>query len=477
MASSNDSTTGWQIATIVVSFLFLLAAVGAYFGWAEASKERAAAAQAASQAKDAKANLAKLDGGAQEIKTLLGHSFEDLSGGPNTVAGSIQRDLEAFGGPERQQDVTSTMAAMRAKIDSLQAENGSLQGVVATRDERLRNIEAEYENRVQEAMTGRRDSETALQDKTRTSEDVIASKDEEIREVRSQFEDAQVEKETLRDTFDNYRSSAEETIGRLEKLLAARSAELDKTQDLTFDNPDGFIRSVDPLQRTVTISLGELDGLRPQTSFSVYRRNANNVGRGAEDIKGAVEVTRILGPHQAEARVLEQDNFDPITREDMVFSPVWEKGRTEHFAFVGGLDIDEDGTDDSELLRRIVENQGAKIDFVLGLDGERRPETGRIDDRTKFLVIGEIPDAQRLGTQDERYQQTLELERKANDLRKDALQFGKRVVGLNEFLSYMGYRPTQRVYQPGSGREYNIRDGRESSSQKRRPLVDTLPQY
>ena len=477
MASSNDSTTGWQIATIVVSFLFLLAAVGAYFGWAEAAKERTNAASAASQAKEAKGTLATQVAGAETVKTLVGHTFDDLDGGPNTVAGSISKDLEQYGGPERQPTVTATMAAMRARIDSLQAENASQQENIARRDERLRNIEAEYENRVQESVAGRKDSETALRDKVRSSEDVLAEKDAELRQVREQFETAQIEKETIRDTLDQFRDETGQTIEQLEKLLAARSAELDKTRDLSFENPDGFVRSVDPIQRTVTIGLGEADGLPVQTTFSVYKRNASKVGRGAEDIKGSIEVTRILGPHQAEARILDQDNFDPISREDMVFSPIWEKGQTEYFAFVGELDIDGDGRDDRQLVERILENQGAKLDFYVNEDAERVPSNGRISERTKFLVVGDIPDLSSIGTQDDRYDKVKQLEETASELRKEALRFGKRVVGLREFLAFVGYKPTQRLYQPGSGRDYNIRDGQRPNSQKRRPLIDTLPKF
>ena len=50
----------------------------------------------------------------------------------------------------------------------------------------------------------------------------------------------------------------------------------------------------------------------------VTDENGRLIGRGVEDIKGKVEVTRILEPHLSEARILDEDLFRPIADGEIV---------------------------------------------------------------------------------------------------------------------------------------------------------------
>ena len=477
MATSSDSENFWKIFAIGVTTVALLLAVATYFGWAEAAKERSAALTQTAAAKDAETKFAQKDADLQSVKQIVGHEFSEVNGGPNSVVGAITNDLQQFGGTEQQNTVTATMAAMRAKADSLAAENASLQANLAERDERLRTLEAAYQNRVQEAMDSQKGSETELQTNIRRMEDDIARKDEELAGIRKAFETAQVETETIRDSFEQYRSRMEKEYAKVEKLAEDRGFELNEAKKVSFEREDGVIRSTSPLDNTVTINLGELDGLPEQTTFSVYKRNNSGIARGVEDIKGAIEVTRILGPHQAEARILEQDKYDPISKGDLVYSPVWEAGRTEYFAFVGLLDIDGDGRDDRQLLERIIQNQGGKVEFFVDENGNRVPEGAEIESRTKFLVLGDTPNLSRVPVGDPAREGVMAVRAAEEQLRKEALREGKRVLSLGDFLSFLGYRPTQRLYDPTSGGDYNIRDGKPLNSQRSRTLIDRLPQY
>lgn len=87
---------------------------------------------------------------------------------------------------------------------------------------------------------------------------------------------------------------------------------------------DGRIVKVDNQTRTVWINLGHLDKLQARVTFSVYRKDH----RGAADVTGKIEVTRVLGPRIAEARILEEDPARPIAAGDPINSRLWSAGRS-----------------------------------------------------------------------------------------------------------------------------------------------------
>ena len=49
------------------------------------------------------------------------------------------------------------------------------------------------------------------------------------------------------------------------------------------------------------------------------------------------------------------------------------------------------------------------------------------------------------------------------DLRKEARLNGVRIVNLNDFLGYIGYKPKRRLFQPGQDRPFNLKAGAHSA--------------
>ena len=78
--------------------------------------------------------------------------------------------------------------------------------------------------------------------------------------------------------------------------------------------------------------------------------------------------------------------------------------------------------------------------------GERLGE--EITSEYKFVVLGDLGDPLKESDPQKRAQiqrvQTL-----AQDLKKEAQQSGVRVITMNDFLSYMGYKPQRRLWRPG----------------------------
>ena len=89
-----------------------------------------------------------------------------------------------------------------------------------------------------------------------------------------------------------------------------------------------------------------------------------------------IEVTHLLSPHLAEARIVEDDLSNPLMPGDQIFSPSWEPGRAEHFALAGFIDIDGDGNSDRQRVHDLIALNGGVIDEEV----DRRRQASRPDD-------------------------------------------------------------------------------------------------
>ena len=126
----------------------------------------------------------------------------------------------------------------------------------------------------------------------------------------------------------------------------------------TPDRYDGSVIGSTPATREVILSVGRAHGLRPKISFGVYDTDDSNVRNATR--KATVEVTKILGPDKAMARVT--DLTSPIVPGDHIYSPLWSPGSRLGIALVGKLDIDNDGRDDRAYLKNLVQLNGGKVD-------------------------------------------------------------------------------------------------------------------
>jgi len=107
-----------------------------------------------------------------------------------------------------------------------------------------------------------------------------------------------------------------------------------------------------------------------------------------ERIKGMIEITEVIGPGTARARITSepQQLRNPIAARDQLFNMALSSGEAEHVAYAGIIDLDGDGRPDNEAFVRILEKNNLKVDAFLDLKtGEIK---GRIDYKTKLLIIG-----------------------------------------------------------------------------------------
>ena len=462
MAASNKPTAV-HFATAFFGMTTLILGVTTYLGYKDLGTAQNDVTARTEEANNANSALSRTINDLEMIKNDLGLDFSDVGAEDpppqNTVRGGIRKSLAENGKDLQEPTVVATIAAMRSAYDQLQADLAQKEQANQEMQERLLALQTQYQAEVDKHNDSQTTSETNLQEFIRQRDEILAQKDQELSTIRADYNRELVEKAQLKEQFNNAVADLEDQIGKLERTNGLLRDELDGIKRISFEVPDGEIRNVDNTTRTVWLNLGELDGVREQVTFSVYDQGHYGIARGPEDVKGSVEVVRVLGPHLCEARILTEQLNRPMTPGDVVYSPIWQAGLVEQFAFVGLIDFEGDGHSDRKMMHDLLNHADARITLEVDDEGNRVPPDARINVNTKFLVIGEIPDPAQFPVQDPRLEQAKRISAQKGDLEQDAKQQGVRVVRLNDFLAYMGYKPQQRLFLPGSDMPYTIQRG------------------
>ena len=419
-----------------------------------------------------------------------------------TVVGSMIDDIKTLGGPELQRDsYAETLRAMKQKVDNLQLENRNL-----TEKNRLLSVEylAVMKSHYQDVASGhdarRKAAEGERDDANRTKETEIRNRDDQIVTLRGVNTNLQNTLKQTKDAHDKLKKDSESQIGRLEDINDFLTDAVRKRERITYDRPDGLIRWVDNDSGLVWINIGRDDKLTTRTQFSIYKQTHRGVGRpsapantadeeeasdaaeerfspGFEDIKGSIEVTRVIGAHLAEARILKYDIYDPIQPDDLIYTPLWAPGRPAAFAFVGLIDFDNDGASNRDEMHEMISGIGGQIIHEVLDDGRRvyytefpskshdfTEDDSTINLQMKYLVIGGIPDLSQAGSDLEK-QQFREIIGHHKKMVAEARETAVRRINLSDFLAHVGYVPRRRLFVPGLvDRPFNLKAGATSSA-------------
>lgn len=388
----------------------------------------------------------------QDMKTVLGYpNYEvgSLDDPPDagTVLVTIKNDMQRY-------NATGAGAAdVIGNLQDLAEQRGRQTRAEQDQAATIARQESDYEaarvrhtDSIKSFQQSAEQAKTELEDAKIAHSEALAAKDTEIASVRSELNKSR--QEYAREKEDHKRDVDErdEEIRKLVDAVTRMNEQLADARRQSFEVEDGVVQVVDHNTQMVWINLGDADGLSTRSTFSVYTKDHQGVGRDPEDIKGSIEVVRILGPHLAQARILRNDTDRPITKGDPIYSPLWSPGRAETFALAGLVDIDGDGTSDRAALNDLVTAVGARFTTEINEDGERvGPE---ITVQTKFLVIGQMPDIANITDQALRAKAS-QIVQHANDMEKEARLAGVRRIRLNDFLDYIGYKPSRRLWRPG----------------------------
>lgn len=476
--ASSSKPTGVHYALVVFVLLTIVCGLGwllAYKGNGSIGELKGQLASQTDKATKADQALKQTLDELEQLKKKLGSGFEKVGNDPNnatTVLGDMELQMRNFGAGLQSQTLIDLIAKMAEALRNANEANSARQQQIAAELQTFNREKEALNAQLAAEKKGREQADKGKQDADTQHAEWSQKKEQDLADMRKA-------RETIEQLYDEYRETVEKAkkqsdlrIANLIRINNQLREDNERVTRSTFENSDGNIVFIDPVSKRVWINLGSVDGLRPRTTFSVYKKDHSGVGRGSrpheigpEDIKGSIEVMKIVGPHEAVARITDEDLYNPIGRDDPIFSPLWSPGRGEAFSVIGILDLDGDGRDDRDLFRELIAAAGATVDNevddngVLYVNGEVDPENKpKLSEKTKFLVKGNVPDLSSTSDGDR-----IAVLQKINGLQQEmtnqARERAIRVVSLSDFLSFMGYRTQRRLFVPGGETTYTLKDG------------------
>jgi hypothetical protein len=473
MAASSNKPTAVHYSLIVFVMMSIILGVFVYMGYRDLGQARKDEETAKAESQKANTDLRKTIDDLDQLKKTLG-LLQDVTvdstnpDNPNSVVGGVKRAMVDQGQTEAESTLVGTVAKLRTALDTAKADLASKTAALQTTEQQMLGLQTRYSGIADDHGKARTAAEGDLRKTVNERDEKLAAKDQEIGALRQQFNQSQVELEQEKEARAKERKQLQDENLRLVAINDKLRSELDEIKKESFEVGDGLIATVDNTSRLVWINLGDADFLKPRMTFSVYGKDTPGVGRTPADIKGKIEVTRILDPHLAEAKMIEEDIYRPMAPGDIIYTPLWSPGRAERFAVVGKLDLDSDGISDRELFRGEMAVRGAEIADEVDDDGNR---TGAgINESIKFLILGSIPDISNIANKDEEAKAQRIIDG-FKDMDKEARLHGVRTVTLSDFLNYIGYKPKRRLFRPGQERPYNLKAGAASTGVNQ-PLGD-----
>ena len=247
---------------------------------------------------------------------------------------------------------------------------------IQEKDDQNARTKAEADTKVKEAETER---DTAVTAKNKAESDLAAEQQKyaaDIKKLNDQLASLTQSTADNNRKFSSDVQKEQEERKKLASVINVQKTTIEKQSDIIstltrtdFEIPDGRITSVNGATKIVWLNLGYLDALPNQIKFNVYDSQAAAFDENAK--KGEIKIQRIVGPHTAEAIIIEKDNSNPILPDDFIFTPTWTPGQRTKYYLAGKFDLDGDGKSDQERVKALLKRSGGEIVGELLQDGTK----------------------------------------------------------------------------------------------------------
>jgi len=237
-----------------------------------------------------------------------------------------------------------------------------------------------------------------------------------------------------------YRQIKDESERKLElanAIIREQRDVLDKNENV-LDKPDGYITFVDLARREVQVNINRRQGARPQMKMTIF--DAGSPGVPTEKPKGNIQLIQV-GDQYSIAHIDKIVNeINPIRVGDIVYSPAWSPEEPMRFALIGKIDVNRDGKDDREDLKRMIEEAGGKVDFDLPPPNHGK-ESGKLTARISWYVTDERMPLRELfeARTSAGVAAQAQFDKRFGQAIKEARSEGIRPMPLGRLLAYFGY--------------------------------------
>ena len=453
-----DNTNVIKGALIFAVILILILGVFLYLYYSSWDAMVAKTNDADKKAKDAQTDAQNAKRDMMALKDFIGHKDADDF---QKIQGDFNADMNiaaTHGATEK--TYRRALANLINELVQKNEEHKTTQNSLLELEATNKNLSVMYETVMKKYMDERA---AALRDR-----------DQSRRAFEDELNKVRTESQSIAESKIAAQQEAERQINDAKKIAEDATAEAGqikvKNTELaeimhnitrtTFDRPDGVIQSVNQQTKEVIINLGHADGLSTRMTFTVYPPTITGITFASADpehdanlcavckrdqtlnaSKASIEVTKILGEHKAQARILDDVLTNPIVAGDVIYTPIWRPGQVQHFALAAGMRIpgvgQRDGStrqSDLETIKKLIRLNGGVVDAFIseGDDGNKRGLlVGEVGSQTNFLVLGDLTEDD---NQDQDMMETQALMKKA------AEQYAVKLIGLREFLTKMGWK-------------------------------------
>ncbi|MGZ3415064.1 MAG: coiled-coil domain-containing protein, partial [Isosphaeraceae bacterium] len=246
----------------------------------------------------------------------------------------------------------------------------------------------------------------------------------------TQIANLETEKRQLKDDRDRKLDLANAIIREQRDVL-------DKNENV-LDKPDGYITFVDLERNEVQVNINRRQGARPQMKMTVF--SANSPGVPTEKPKGNIQLIQV-GEQYSIAHIDKMVNeIDPIRVGDIVYSPAWSPEEPMRFALIGKIDVNRDGKDDRQDLKRMIEEAGGIVDYDLPPPNHGK-ESGKLSARISWYVTDERMPLREVfeARTDAGLAAQAQFDKRFGQAIKEARSEGIRPMPLGRLLAYFGY--------------------------------------
>jgi hypothetical protein len=420
MAAANESQ-GLKIAVAVFVTLTVVLAVTTYFAYSSYDQALAQKTDAETKARESQASATSVLRDLEDLATEAGYDKQVKAGEYATAKEQMKKDkaalnerLAAMNGTIKQMvDAARANGASPQKVEELSAAADQIVAQLATEpnqsflsrqarmlelvdnmtqlvtsysldNEKLRKDLADVNGinaeqlkvttaRADEAEQGKARAETETQTVNQQLHDQVdklgtdlAAKVEEVTKLTSQIEQMKTEyAKTMRDLTPALRSVREEN---------------ERKADVMLDKANGRITYVDNTRGEVRTDLTRRDGGYPQLVLRVFDRDSP--GLPTDKPKGTIELISVNDSYSIGRIVKTEQTHEPIRYGDQIYSPSFGK---KTYALIGKIDIDRDGVDDREDLKRLIRASGGEVTYDLPPTNVGR-ESGKLTPLTTWYV-------------------------------------------------------------------------------------------
>ncbi len=441
MASSENQ--GLQAGLIISVILVIGLGVTTYLFYSQWAAAEADLLARQKELSDSTAAVTKAQGELNDMKRIAGWLDTDaidkikVDFAKETEALLAGRQADAVSYKVLMQELQSTNSEQIKRIADLETENN---GLKTTNEQREAAKQAQIDE-LNKALTAAQDElKKRTEEFTTTANTLAEAKTALEGQIAAAQQDAAKAKADAQKKVEELTTA----LNRLQEVVRVNVELIDGMKNESFEIPHGQITFVNQRNRTVWLNLGSEDNLRRQVVFAVYPSDENSVGNDLKR-KATVEVTNVLGPHLAEARIRDDEIQNPIISGDKIHTVLWAPGEELHVALAGRMDLNGDGGNDIETLRSLIEGAGAIIDAEVDESGVLK---GAITAKTTYLILGAEP--RQVGGD------TAQIDAYTK-LRREAIQFGLKTISMEQFLKRSGWSDIRRVLnfvRPGTAAEF-----------------------